>query len=347
MELITETSPSPVKKTRAARRTTAAATAVADTASTTASKKNRKSKTAKVVVEETMEPIQIVSNVILHLKCTMSDLEKYDSKINRLLLDPLKYDPSVPPEVGSYDSSTTLNASEYETTQQSIASSDTDKELGVLCAACSMNNKIKLMEDEEDTDAEKRELKQKLKELKIQLYKNTIDSDKKSACFWDTCEYDNPPCRIPLYIAADTIYGYGSFCRPECAVAHLFEENLDDSTKFERYQLINRIYGPIYNYKKNIKPAPSPYYTLDKYYGEFTIQEYRRLLKSEHLLMVVEKPFTRVLPELHEDSDELMTSVYGINKSVASTGGVYKVKRQSEKSTGPSKSSVLADKFSK
>jgi len=283
----------------------------------------------------------------LHLKCTMSDLDEYDTQMNRLMLDPLKYNPEIPPEVGIYvESSTSLFAADYDCDNKPTSVK--------LCAQCQSQSQkqgsvhAEWPEDEdEDTDAEKRELKQRLKHLKVQLYKNAVQIDKKSACFWDTCEYDNPPCRIPQFISGDTIHGYGSFCRPECAVAHLFEENLDDSTKFERYQLINRIYGPIYNYKKNIKPAPSPYYTLDKYYGDLTIQEYRRMLKSEHLLMVVDKPFTRILPELHEDSDELMTSVYGINKSVASTGGIYKVKRQSERPTGPTKASVLADKFSR
>lgn len=328
-----------VKKTRASKAKTATTTEPV--------KKTRKTKPAKIEMEETTDPVQIVSNVILHLKCTMSDLEEYDTQMNRIMMDPLKYNPDIPPEVGIYtESSTTLFAAEYECNE---GRTNTNKTPSIgLCSLCStqkMNGYP--ADDDEDTDAEKRELKQRLKHLKVQLYKNAVEIDKKSACFWDTCEYDNPPCRIPQFIIGDTIHGYGSFCRPECAVAHLFEENLDDSTKFERYQLINRIYGPIYNYKKNIKPAPSPYYTLDKYYGSLSIQEYRRMLKSEHLLMVVVKPFTRVLPELHEDSDELMTSVYGINKSVASTGGIYKVKRQSERPTGPSKSSVLADKFSK
>ena len=34
------------------------------------------------------------------------------------------------------------------------------------------------------------------------------------------------------------------------------------------------------NYTKNIKPAPNPHYTLEKFYGNLSIQEYRRLLKN-------------------------------------------------------------------
>ena len=53
---------------------------------------------------------------------------------------------------------------------------------------------------------------------------------------------------------------------------------------WERYALLNNIYGKVYNYETNIKPAPSPFYTLDKYYGNLTIQEYRKLLKNDTLL---------------------------------------------------------------
>ena len=97
---------------------------------------------------------------------------------------------------------------------------------------------------------------------------------------------------------------YGCFCSPECAVSYLMNENIDTSIKFERYHLLNHIYGKIYNYKKSIKPAPSPHYMLEKFYGNLTIQEYRKLLQNERLILVVEKPLTRVLPELHEDNNE-------------------------------------------
>ena len=67
--------------------------------------------------------------------------------------------------------------------------------------------------------------------------------------------------------------------------------------RFERYALLNHIYCKIYDYSRNIKPAPDPYYTLDRYCGNLSIQEYRRLLKSERVLLVVDKPLTRSLPE--------------------------------------------------
>ncbi len=103
-------------------------------------------------------------------------------------------------------------------------------------------------------------------------------TNKKSACFWCTFPFENPPCYIPEYEINDRFYVYGSFCSPECAVASLMEENIDDSVKFERYHLMNRIFGPCYT--KNIRPAPDPHFLLDKFYGDLTIEEYRSLLET-------------------------------------------------------------------
>ena len=52
-------------------------------------------------------------------------------------------------------------------------------------------------------------------------------------------------------------------------------------------EMINR-YRRFFPEIENIKPAPSPYYILDKYYGNLSIQEYRKLLKSERLLLIVD-----------------------------------------------------------
>jgi hypothetical protein len=53
--------------------------------------------------------------------------------------------------------------------------------------------------------------------------------------------------------------------------------------------------------------APNPYYTLDKFYGNLSIQEYRQLLTYERLLLIIDKPLTKVFPELHEDNNEFET----------------------------------------
>ena len=106
------------------------------------------------------------------------------------------------------------------------------------------------------------------------------------------------------------------------------EENIDSSTKFERYHLINHIYSKIYGYEKNIKPAPNPYYMLNKYYGNLNIQEYRSLLRNERLFFIVDKPLTRILPELHEDNDEFV-----INNKIIPSNSNYQIKKKLLKKT--------------
>ena len=116
----------------------------------------------------------------------------------------------------------------------------------------------------------------KIQQLAINLHNNNI-SDKKAACFWCTCDFDNPPIFIPKFELDNSYQCYGCFCSPECAAAYLFKENIDRATMFERYHLLNHLYCKIYNYTKNVKPAPDPYYTLEKYYGNL---KYSRISKT-------------------------------------------------------------------
>jgi len=131
---------------------------------------------------------------------------------------------------------------------------------------------------------------------------------------------------------------YGCFCSPECGVAHLMNEPIDSSIKFERYYLMNFIYGKIFNYCKNIKPAPSPYYMLDKYYGNLSVPEYRSLLRNERLFLIVDKPLTRVLPELHEDNDDFIIN----NKVIPSN--TYHIKKKIQRKN-QTKNNILNEKF--
>jgi hypothetical protein len=164
-------------------------------------------------------------------------------------------------------------------------------------------NEINMTEEQK---IEKKDVWEKIRQLKIKLHNNDV-SDKRSNCFWCTYPFDNPPIYIPKQERNGNIEVYGCFCSPECAVAYLKKEPLDTSTLWERYALLNNVYSDIYNYENNIKPAPDPHYILDKYYGTLTIQEYRKLLNNQQLLLVVEKPLTKILPELYEENNDSPT----------------------------------------
>lgn len=328
-------------------------------------KRGRKPKGGKIILKtiESVVKNENIQNVILHLKCSLNDLNDYNTELDRFVTNELKYNPDIPPEIETYNSKfINTNFSTYELNENEKESNN--KNYNYAYDTCNMKNTItttsainychlcnKNINDEknqeENEEINMKDINQKLKKLKINLYKNTLQ-DKKSACFWCTYEYDNHPCYIPKYEMDDKIYGYGSFCRPECAVAFLMKENLDDSTKFERYHLLNHIYSKVYDFKKNIKPAPNPYYLLDKFYGNLSIQEYRKLLKTEHLLMIIEKPLSRILPELYEDNDNFILGIYGNSlkqNNTTTSSNIYKVKRQSEKQAEPSKNVIIKEKF--
>lgn len=317
----------------------------------TMKKRGRKPKGGKLIVKQITDEIEkpTITNVILHLKCSLSDLNEYNNKINKLVTNPIQYNPDVPPDIQAYnslkpDNYDMFNLLSLSQTDLHNGHSNIPLNNGIINDIPQNHTNSSIGDNDVDTkDANIREINSKLKKLKIDLYKNN-NQDKKSACFWCTCDFDNPPCYIIKYEMDNVLSAYGCFCRPECAVAYLMEENIDDSVKFERYHLLNHTYGKAYGYKKNIKPAPNPYYLLDKYYGNLTIQEYRKMLKSDHILMTIEKPITRIMPELYEDTDE--NSIYGsVKTNLNSTSNTYRVKRANEKSIGPSKSSIIRDKF--
>lgn len=166
-------------------------------------------------------------------------------------------------------------------------------------------SELKNIIEPESPDIDNKIIWKKIKQLKHSLHNNDI-YEKKSSCFWCTFAFTNPIIYIPKFFHKGAYESYGCFCSPECGAAYLMSENIDTSTKFERYYLMNNVYGKIYNYTKNIKPAPSPYYLLDKYFGNLSIEEYRNLYKSDKLFVITEKPLSRSLPELHEDNDEFI-----------------------------------------
>jgi len=397
-------------------------------------KRGRKPKGGKIKIREPEKNSEnkIIVNIILHLKCSINDLNEHNERLSQYVFNPNKYNPEIPPNILTYNNHSKLfpySSNLYNEKYNSFSNNSTieketpnkinyfnendiaynndsyhydlnnfDETTTVITGSVLEKNDILLSQTDDgknnapiinETDCffqkpakqperlltkietqcslcKKREqqhatedlnnkdIARKLKNLKILFYKN-IPLDKKAACFWCTYDFDNPACYIPRYENDDNIIGYGSFCRPECAVAYLMKENIDDSTKFERYHLLNKMYSGIYDYKKNIKPAPNPFYLLDKFYGNMTIQEYRKLLKTEHTLIVLEKPLTRLFPELHEDYEDVGLHYIreykkpneNENKKMEkhTTNDGYKVKRQTDKTVEIAKQSIIRETF--
>ena len=291
-------------------------------------KRGRKPKGGKIIqniVSKNNTP-ESKPNIILHLNCYLKDLNSFNAVNSKI--DGFSFGKS---NKDSYDVITNNTTTDFLLNEY-------QKNISVLNAPSSQpyddgNNDEPHKNN--NNQADNKEIWKKLKLLEHNLHTNNVDN-KKSSCFWDSCEFDNSPIYIPKYIINGTYNVYGCFCSPECAVAYLMNENIDSSIKFERYQLINNIYSKIYNYNKNIKPAPNPHYMLDKYYGILNIQEYRSLLRKERLFLVVDKPLTRIMPELHEDNDDFI-----INNTIIPTNNI-KVKNILKKQT---KTNILSEHF--
>jgi hypothetical protein len=288
-------------------------------------KRGRKPKGGKIVEttpsnDQTMH--QMKENIILHLKCTTEDLQQDEDFITSLVYEPT---------ISTIDPYNKEDGDMFFINNESGLPNETVKSNNDISNYNIIQTKIcetTTSQQQTATSVEDEVIWKKLKELNHKLHNNKI-VDKNSACFWCTCEFSNPPIYIPKTHINDTYEVYGSFCVPECAVGFLFRENIDNTTRWERYAMMNNIYSSIFKYKKNIKPAPEPYYLLDKFYGTLTSAEYRALMRKDKLLMVVDKPLTRVLPELYEDNNEFNIN----NSSKSSTANKYKLSRAKKRVT--------------
>jgi len=288
-------------------------------------KRGRKPKGGKIInqVLPNQNEIKDKPNVILHLKCSLKDLHLNGQ--NNYLLESYNY------SINNKDID--YNIIGNETSNNFYNESNT---LSVFNLENDNDRENSIYKDSEEYDDTNKDIWKKLKQLEHNLHINCVNN-KKSACFWDTCEFDNPPIYIPKHYINGTYHVYGCFCSPECGVAYLMNESIDSSTKFERYHLFNHIYSKIYDYKKNIKPSPNPYYMLEKYYGNLSIQEYRSLLRNERLFLIIDKPLTRILPELHEDNDDFI-----LNNKIIPSNYQIKTKLQKKKQN---KNHILNEKF--
>ena len=300
-------------------------------------KRGRKPKGGKIIqqIVSLNNNKDVKPNIILHLKCSLKDLFKNATALGQatethdfMSYNEYSYDTICKINNNNSNNDNSQTKDNYEEDledKNSNNDNDTDKD-----------NQDDNCNNYKTNTTDAKNIYKKLKNLEHNLHINNIN-DKKSACFWCTYDFDNPPIYIPKHFIKNTYEVYGCFCSPECATAYLMEENIDSSDKFERYHLINNIYTKIYDYKKNIKPAPNPHYILDKYYGNLSIQEYRTLLRGERLFLVVDKPLTRILPELHEDNDDFIIN----NKIIPSN--TYKIKKKIQKKQ--TKNNILNETF--
>lgn len=112
-------------------------------------------------------------------------------------------------------------------------------------------------------------------------------------CFWCCHNFASHPVAIPSHIVDDTWHVYGNFCSPECATSYLFKERLDAHVQWERYALLNSLYGEDAELpnvsSRGIRSAP-PREVLRMFGGSMDISEYRAVVHEKKLRIDVMTP---------------------------------------------------------
>lgn len=296
-------------------------------------KRGRKPKGGKIInnpLEKSKESEYVTENVILHLKCNSQEITNDEFKLEAFESNSLSFqildddimdkqmdkqmdEPQDEPDTVTImdktiehagDNMNDANMNDVNMNDDMNANNDTSTVHKNVHQTVVQSVHQNVAQNSASNESNIKHISDKVRELQKNFYFNdSINSN--SACFWCTCEFDHTSVHIPKYKLNEEYYVYGCYCSPECAAAYLFNETIDSSQKFERYQLMNYLYNTIYSNTSDIKPAPNPHYMLDKFMGNMTIHEYRQLLRQDRLFVVVDKPITRILPEIYEETDSM------------------------------------------
>lgn len=268
----------------------------------TQKKRGRKPKGGKLVDAKDLPKKQtklVKPNIILHLQCFLSDLKK---------------EVSIENTIDAYnDHSQTLNFSSVnQVEEKNYQSHNPLDDVGPT-----PDETKQLVDRLHDLDKYLRHIQKNSDDVNNVVAHETIEKmEFNSSCFWCTCDFHTPSIYLPKHEVNGRYEVYGCFCTPECAAAYLFEERIDQSVKWERYALLNYLYKNVYEQSKPFHPAPEPRYLLNKYFGTLSIDEYRALLRTGKHMMVIDKPITKVYPEVHVDNHEFeeLTGLRGKRK---------------------------------
>lgn len=124
-------------------------------------------------------------------------------------------------------------------------------------------------------------------------------------CWWDCKPFDGHPIGVPHCKKNGTYYIYGNFCSPECAAAHLFSENISNSEKFKRYEMLHEYYNKInnnINTSQRIELAPNKM-VLKEFGGVLSIEDYRNLIKNyNRKITTIDPPIVSVIPTMEVEN---------------------------------------------
>jgi hypothetical protein len=176
---------------------------------------------------------------------------------------------------------------------------------------CEMNNKSDCYNDTNFSFNKKKDPNVNL--LKMKLYNKdcicTIGEKTKFACWWCTCNFENPPCFIPEKYNNDKYFVFGCFCSYNCALAYILKD--DEYKVANRVSLIKRLYAELYETDDPLYPSP-PRELLNKFGGPMTTDEYKNSNKILDLKEYKMK-FTNIIQNpiyFEESKKECDTLIY-------------------------------------
>jgi len=155
-------------------------------------------------------------------------------------------------------------------------------------------------------------------------FKQSWPSSTRINCLWCCEEFEHEPYGIPMKKDGDTFYMFGNFCSPQCAAAYIFDENDNTNELWERYSLLNFLYGSN-NDKINVA---LPRLALKKFGGPFTIEEWRKKSKCKTYKLIM-PPMVSIIPTLEEITIDSDNSFFqGINSDfINKTSNDLRLKR--------------------
>ena len=247
---------------------------------------------------KTKKILQPKQDIIIHLPINPDDFTKYENEKFTL-----KYNPNINDEPISF--------SEVNDNQYSFFS----------------NKKKDIVEDEPSIKKRTKQLENDImdKITKNNSYQTNILKDYQNLnkekrrpnetnihCWWDCHEFSGTPIGIPYDYKGGVYYIYGNFCGPECAAAHLFKENLPNTEKYKRFEMLHDYYNKLTdnnNIENRIELAPDKI-IMKIFGGILDIKQYRKLLKNNtKKVSVLTPPIISITPTLEtENKNRIFTN---------------------------------------
>lgn len=118
----------------------------------------------------------------------------------------------------------------------------------------------------------------------------TTESKVMQKCFWCCHDVGHEVFGMPIrYDVLNKNFAmYGTFCSLECASAFNFSHHLGSDRAWEIHSWIQML-GKRFGYKEPIRPAPSKY-LLKMFNGPLTIEEFRKVHKTQSRTLVLNIP---------------------------------------------------------